>query len=505
MIRRLLVVLVLLVGFAIGCSSGFGGVRTTHQLVVDITAGELGARDRAGRLPISLVTPHKVTINIKARKLDGSPDPEFTRYVRLSVQPGTISAIGGPPDRVVGRNVFLDGGSAENIEVSILGSYGDTRIWAEDQGYLPASPTRDPAPACSDNQDNDQNGIIDYPHDYGCAFANDDDERPGTYAAGASPPIFFATPRVADVRGVAQGGSATPFPKEQIQVDTGYDFSSGEFAHSVVVTRIASDGFYVTDLDDPRGYGSIFAFNFSSPPGMRVCDRLTSLAGTVTDFFGFTEIGFPTWSVERWDDRKRPCLVPEPHVFTSAEIQNTSELFKYESALVRVLGAPGVDVHVARNIGPGKPQPPDYFPTAEATDCDLNADGEINYDGSAEPTDPDFNPELRCARACQNDPECAEYSTFAARSNFRIVVAADGVTASIQANATAATFFEPLEQRGKPLKAFTGTLRYFSGGSQFTIEARCADDIVVDPAGAPLPPDKACVRARTAEDFEVPQ
>mgnify|MGYP007112043539 CR=1 FL=1 len=55
--------------------------------------------------------------------------------------------------------------------------------------------------------------------------------------------------------------------------------------------------------------------------------------------------------------------------------------------------------------------------------------------------------------------------------------------------------------RGKPIRAFTGTLRYFSGGSQFTLEVRCEDDIVVDLGGTPKPSNEACVRPRTEVDL----
>ena len=66
----------------------------------------------------------------------------------------------------------------------------------------------------------------------------------------------------------------------------------------LVVTRVAKDGFNVTDLSDQaNGHNHIFAFNFSTPARMRVCDRVTYLAGTVNEFFGFTELNFPSYDV----------------------------------------------------------------------------------------------------------------------------------------------------------------------------------------------------------------
>jgi hypothetical protein len=61
-----------------------------------------------------------------------------------------------------------------------------------------------------------------------------------------------------------------------------------------------------------------------------------------------------------------------------------------------------------------------------------------------------------------------------------------GMGGTIIANASTSATFDPVQNKGKPLTAFTGTFRYFSGGTQFTIEARCDDDIVL-PGGQPLP------------------
>ena len=68
-------------------------------------------------------------------------------------------------------------------------------------------------------------------------------------------------------------------------------------------------------------------------------------------------------------------------------------------------------------------------------------------------------------------------------------------TSKAQGNGGASPDFDPVSSRGKPVKAFTGTMRYFSGGNQFTIEARCVDDIILDLNATPLASDKACVHA----------
>jgi len=70
----------------------------------------------------------------------------------------------------------------------------------------------------------------------------------------------------------------------------------------------------------------------------------------------------------------------------------------------------------------------------------------------------------------------------------------------MQANASTVAVFNASDMRGKQLKSFSGTLRYFSGGSQFTIEARCPDDVIVDLNKEPFPSDQACVTRTISEN-----
>jgi hypothetical protein len=335
--------------------------------------------------------------------------------------------------------------------------------------------------------------------------------------------LYFAYPRIRDVRGVSQGGSATSFPHEQVQIDTGYREDENTFDFSVVVTRIAADGFYVTDLnskDFDQGFHSLFAYNFSAPARLGVCDRLTALSGTASDFFGFTELGFPTWGVEPWDqdawDNKRPgarpCMVPEPFVFSVKRASDTNTKLQQIAALVRAWTGdapapeetvePKTHAHslsVASHFGSGFPKAPKYEPTNDASNCDLNGDGSIDFS---------TDPEKSCADACAKDVQCSEWSAYASRGDFRLVLHDNDTRvptgtardAQMQANATTVSAFSAADMRGKPIKSFTGTLRYFSGGSQFTIEARCPDDVVVDLAKPALPSDQACLARTTTEN-----
>src|SRR6185295_6650526 len=146
--------------------------------------------------------------------------------------------------------------------------------------------------------------------------------------------------KISDVRG---DGAATPYPFEAVEVNTAAP-------EHVVVTRVASDGFYVTDIlgsEMLNGYNSVFAFNFSTPPGMRVCDRVTLLSGTANDFFGFTELSFPSYQLTFPIAGTDSCEVPDPTVIEPATISDPVAMQKLQSSLVRLAG-----YHIASNFGP---------------------------------------------------------------------------------------------------------------------------------------------------------
>ena len=171
------------------------------------------------------------------------------------------------------------------------------------------------------------------------------------------------------------------------------------------------------------------------------------------------------------------------------------------SSLVRLITQGTVSVHVSSKLGPKYPMAPAYAPTADATNCDLNKDGKVSFN-----TDP---AEKACSTSCSADPECTEYSNYLSRSGFRLVMtdtAADCTdptapcTRAIVADGSTSPQFDPVLLKGQTIKSFSGTLRYFSGGSQYTVEARCSDDIVTDLKALPVASNTACVHARTISD-----
>jgi hypothetical protein len=518
------------------CQPPFPGVESSQRLSITVTSTKVGSP--GARLPLSLTSPATFTVDIAALDPNGIIDRSFTNhYVRASIVPGAVLSVSGPGAN--GRNALVVDGQAKGLEIAVVESYGDSRIWVEDVGYVPADPLRTHPdgtpwpPECANGIDDNHNGLVDYGVDPGCYAPNDDTEDGGSYSAAVSDILYFEYPRIADVRGINNGGS-TPFNNQQVQINTGWIAPNAP--GGVVVTGIGSAGFFVTDLGAPASgnppfpagypagspppYSSVYAYTYTAPAIMLPCDRLISFGGTGGDFFGFTEMNYPTWSLEEWDPTVRPCLVPEPTVLTGVELPNGAEsgdegnlsiLLSLEASLVRVANVTTAttqtSIHVASLFGPGLVPVIGgvYTPQPNATDCDYNGDGKIDFTAG--------NPEDLCSTACTSNLECSEFSAYLTESQFNIVVettcypdpssCAPGAqfgSGIVTADASADADFVPTQFRGKPLGAFTGNLNYFSGGNSFTIDARCADDVITDPSQKPLPSSKACVVARNAAD-----
>ncbi|RYE92268.1 MAG: hypothetical protein EOO75_07090, partial [Myxococcales bacterium] len=401
---------VLAAAMALGALSSAGGctyegekLAGSYQLKVTVTqqnGEELPGPDGLTCLDLRGINPecpagHFFKLQVEALDVTGQRDTTFNRFVRLSILPGTIVSVTSPAEGegvglAEGRNVLLVDGYAEGQVVHVTGAFGPTRILVEDIGYQPASPVGETRPSCADGLDNDGNGLIDFPADPGCAFSNDDSEATPTFAAGVSRPLNFVLPKVADVQGcpsqaaIEQGlCSGTPFAQEGVSLET-----RPEMGSHVVVTRVSGQGMYVSDITprldaegneilvdgepvyDTKPYGSLFVFNFGLPEGVLVCDRVTQLSGTMDEFFGYTEMNFPSFEVEPFDTREEAttpnklCRVPEPFVIQPADASDDGVLERYEGGLVRVRNA-----HLPTHFGSGRPAEDTYDLNEETARC----------------------------------------------------------------------------------------------------------------------------------------
>ena len=216
------------------------------------------------------------TLDIEAIEFSGKPAPWFEGEVFLDVAPRGRLANGQA------KTVTLKDGVA-SITVEIQRVHGESSIWVEDRGS---------------------------------------DDKPGSYATGLSPTIYTSYPTLHDVSETTNiAGSA--LAGDFVQINTK--------GRRLVATGLAVDGFYITDLDDPtQSYNAIFAHTHSRPKGVEQGDIITDLIGTVVEFYGFTELGFPTYKVGGHIDE-----IPTLELST-AVIADDQEMEKLESRLVEV-------------------------------------------------------------------------------------------------------------------------------------------------------------------------
>jgi hypothetical protein len=500
----------LLVGsLALGCTAQ-GGVENVGYFRVLVTAVDGGEVPS----PASPQQPNLGDVNelwsftVEAIDGQGNLDPSFNGFARVLTVPGSVSEVAGADG--VGRNVRFTAGRAAGDAV-VTAVFGPSRLWVQDIGYVPAGPGQ--TPACANGADDDGDVLVDFPNDPGCAFADDMTEESGTLLTGVSQEISYLLPTVADVQGRT---SETPYEAVSADIRTA--------PNEVVVTRVSSNGFFVTDLSDPdhpSGYNHIFAFNFNTPTDMRVCDRLSSLSGTVTEFFGFTEVSFPSYEIGLWDPLSpsnacnflneievcgadafcrrgtcQPCRVPDPVELDDVIIQNDAAMERLESGLVTMQ-----QFRIAPLFGPGYPavsgDPGAYLFTfdADASNCDFSGDGVIDFFDDLEGA---------CSNACGADPNCSDWIGYSSRGNYKVSRGA----LMMQANTSTAGGFDPVRNKGATLQWLTGTLRHFSGGSlNWTVETRCSDDLVCAfdevCAAAIVPATQACKTPPTEDDNDA--
>lgn len=522
----------------------------TFQLQVSATRGDgspLPGEDQPLCLDLRGQSPdpacragQEFVIHVTALDPKGAKDATFNRFVRVDVHPGTVVAVSG--DGTEGRNVKLTAGESADVRVRVQGAFGPARLRVEDIGY--DLPTDGGLPACANGLDDDGDGLVDYPADPGCAYPNDASEGTATGAIGVSPTLWYEYPKVADLQG---HGSSTPFQSESITLET-----RPERGADVVVVRVSSQGMFVTDVTKdaagksvPKDFGSLYVFNFGVPAGVRVCDKLTYLSGTMTEFFGYTELNFPSYGIGRWVPPDQPggapCPVPEPFNIDYGVLAAGADvtLEKVEAGLVRVKAS-----HVAKKLGPGvaaeiprasgdadtcktrsrdgqKASEKKYEFTADASSCDFDGSGSTDFDKDVD--------EAACVCWCFEDPECSQWENFRSRGNVRLIVGDPfGTPQIMQVNAATVSTFDAVQLRGQTIPWITGTLATFSGGDlNWTIELRCADDVVFCPPGdaeciaclaqvkpgdppacqAKFPPvigvDTACVKRRTEDDNDA--
>lgn len=446
----------------------FGWAERLASIEVTLSGGDLGTPDS----PLDPAKIYRYTLDIAVRSAGGGSHLNtWEGWVRVSARPGRVSLGKSPTTQpgvsVVGQDVFVQGGEARGISLTLENAFGPTVVWVEDVGFTP--PTAGRQAACSNGHDDDGDGRLDCPWDAGCLDASDDSEEGGSYASGLSQTLWFQNPTLATIQG--RGGadpSVSPYVGEAVTIDSGF----------LVVTRITRDGMTVTDRADWGGFNHIFVYTFNTPAGVRVCDRLVSLSGIVVEYYGFTEITFPTWVLDPWSPDKGPCPIPEPRVLGVADLRNKTAMEGLESALIRV-----------ENVRVGD----------RVVNCDLDGNGRVDWRDYKTNV---CSEECRCREECEKDALCTEESQYRAYGQWVVAVGGETGQKLLIVSRDAAPDYEPFGP-GHPtqIRALTGTLRNMSFlRPPWILEPRCPDDIVF--IGEPRPIGETCISPRTGEEEE---
>lgn len=478
--------------------------------------------------PLPYAVPARVDVEITANPTGR----HFTGYVQLLAEPGEVVSLTSETNQTTRTGLQIINGEPARAQVEISGGFGDTRIIVEDMGH-------DPGPAqgaaCDNGLDDDRDGLTDYPDDPGCFLRNDNNETSGTHAVGLSESIWFNNPRLAHV----QGCNLVPdLASQAITVERGVMY----------VTAVTVNGFYVTDVSymnpefvgcqpteccEGGRYSHLYAYNFNTPQGMRVCDRLEWVGGIVGDFFGFTELSFPSWGRYDLDGdpsngltlmRKEPgditaedCPIWSTPV-TGPMLTNRRLMETYEASLVHIEDA--------------------ELPT-EWVNCDFNGNGEVafnpRYDEFAPAEEvaavlgeyysdycaPEEGPsgEMVCSEVFCNDTcverTCAELTNFREYGQYPVLVDNTPVLVVTSSNIP---HFNPrrLAREAAPepaiLNRLGGVLKEFAPlDSPWIIEPRCPQDLYI--AGDPefgvfddesVPIYRRCVPSEETGDYADP-
>jgi hypothetical protein len=421
------------------------------------------------------------TIEIEAQK-DGKRAEGYDGWTAVVVRPvGTTL-----PEPL---SVKLEAGFAKNVTVKLKRVFGTVHLVVVATGYEPGAPG---SAACNNGIDDDRDGFIDFPNDRGCFYANDESEGGGDGVAGLSPPITIAGPTIADIQTPVLGVTAdeSPLKGERVTVNRGW----------ILVTRVGTDGMYVTDFTGAKwdkaagkwdvkpedlSYDGIFVYNYSTPLNLQEGDCLTQLDGQIDEFYGYTEMGKPTWKKGDFafcSAKAREAGLDCPPATEDAETpagracrEKIEELVNTPVDITKlVLDDKGVQRSVwdqtylmTERFEAGLVQLSGVFSFVEDRRCDVDKDGVINFSSQAE---------KECSNGCGDDVKCIVWENYNRYRQWSVNFM-DGTNTAREVNIVSAggiQNFDPMKMtRPKTLSKVVGTLRHLSfGRPAWTIELR---------------------------------
>jgi len=303
-------IFLLLVALASACTD-HGTPRVSsalHSFAVSFVPGtDTGAPDR----PLTAAEEYHFTIVVEARDRWGDRVTDFNGIAELSTLGATLRS---------GKRISFVNGLAGPVEVRLAYAYRLERIAVT---------------AVSDEKETIGAREVRLP----------------TGPVGVSGPIYLPYPRISDVQknhGGAASAGLSRLEKRNLTIRGRYDPTDNSFGDLVVVAAIEG-GFYLAD-PDCADYCGLYLYTYSTPyvedagersplrPGMLIRE----VNGSVFEFFGFTELSFPTFVPKR--DGKGRILVDPDAVLAPRDITtcvNSADdecLEGAESSLVTVVG-----------------------------------------------------------------------------------------------------------------------------------------------------------------------
>lgn len=223
----------------------------------------------------------QATITVRTLDINADPYP-FDGDLKLRVRPGRMD-----------QDPWIQVRDGEYTgSVSWKAAFGPTRFWASDEG------------------DKDITS-----------------ERPPSFATGVSEAVFYAFPTISEMQG-------TDDP-ETNQLD-------GEHAEirvedrEVVVTALATNGFWAADLlDAPGNFSGLFVYTFSKPDGVEVGSRLALLTGGNAEYLASTQLSFPFYAADGGELHTPPAPVEIEQSFCTDDLAMEA----LEGSLVQVSGS----------------------------------------------------------------------------------------------------------------------------------------------------------------------
>lgn len=298
-----------LVGGTASCdrkiASGSTGLQSLRVTMVSPTVDPMTGYVGSPQSPVQIAG---MTIDVEAVGPDGNLLAEdFDADVYLSFggnKVGQITACGTGSDVNPITTIHLTAGLAKGQQIPVVAAYGETALWIEERT---------------------------------------------THALGASPRIYFPSPRIPDIIRPIDLSSPTatycsPFNGRHVIV-TGATGPMGQ----LVVTSVFGGAYVVADTGapfDPKdsmsGFNHLYVFTFGRPPvEVRPGLLVKEFSGNVSKFNGFSELNFP---LQDWqtDDADAPVYdlsaVPAPVTLGVNDKGNNLRLLQLAGATVQVTG-----------------------------------------------------------------------------------------------------------------------------------------------------------------------